>query len=155
MLRYGIPEFRLPNDVLDKEIESITEIGTKINCKRRLGDNLSYEDLKEEYDAVILTIGSQSGIAIGCNGDDAENVYSGIDFLQNIQTKGKKYDFTDKNIAVVGDDNIAVNCARTAIRNGAEKVYLVSSRKSLSAHEIEIQDAKDEGIKYLLSTRTL
>ena len=155
MLRYGIPEFRLPNDVLDKEIESITEIGTKIYCKRRLGDNLSYKDLKEEYDAVILTIGSQSGIAIGCNGDDAENVYSGIDFLQNIQTKGEKYDFTDKNIAVVGNDNIAVNCARTAIRIGAEKVYLVSSRKSLSAHEIEIQDAKEEGIEYLLSTGPL
>ena len=77
-LRYGIPEYRLPNDVLDKEIETITELGARIYCNKKLGEDISYSELKEQYNALILTIGSQKGTSLRAEGEDAENVLSGI-----------------------------------------------------------------------------
>ena len=73
-LRYGIPEYRLPNDILDREVKNITDLGVRIFYNRKLGENLSYADLRKEYDAVVLTIGSQKGTGVGCEGDDAGNV---------------------------------------------------------------------------------
>ena len=151
MLRFGIPEFRLAHDVVEKEIQRLTEMGIKIYCRRRLGENLSYRNLKDGYHAVILTVGSQSGLPIGCGGEDAPNVLSWADVLQNRDILGKIPEFTGKIIAVVGSDTMAVNCARTAVRLGAKKVYLISPRKSLTAHDAEIQDAQEEGINCLLS----
>lgn len=151
MLRYGIPEYRLPNNILDKEVECITEIGTRIYYNQKLGVNFSYKDLKDRYDSVILTIGSQKGTLIGCKGDDATNVFSGIDFLGNMEATGKKMDFTGKKVIVVGGGNTAMDCCRTAKRCGAEKTYIVYRRteKEMPANPIEIQESKEEGIEYL------
>ena len=137
-LRYGIPEYRLPNDILDKEVAAVTELGTNIHYNKKLGDNLSYKELKKDYDSVILTIGSQRGTLIGCEGDDAENVYSGIDFLRNMEMTGQKYDFTGKTVAVVGGGNTAMDCCRTSLRCGAEKVYVIYRRteKEMPANPI-------------------
>lgn len=150
-LRYGIPEYRLPNDLLDKEIETITELGTNIYCGKKLGDNLSFVDLKKEYDATILTIGSQKGTLIGTPGDDAENVYSGIDFLKNMEMTGKPADFTGKKIMVVGGGNTAMDCCRTSIRCGSTDVKVVYRRteKEMPANPIEIHESKLEGVEYL------
>ncbi|MFA7361553.1 MAG: 2Fe-2S iron-sulfur cluster-binding protein, partial [Candidatus Kapaibacterium sp.] len=74
MLRYGIPPYRLPNDIIDKETESIEQMGVKINYNVRLGDSLSYKDLRGKYDSVILAIGSQNGTSIGCDNDKADGV---------------------------------------------------------------------------------
>jgi len=155
MLRYGIPEFRLPHDVVAKEIKGIEDLGIRIHRRSELGKNLFYKDLKEKYDAVILTVGSQVGTVIGCRGDDARNVCSGIDFLQELNADGQKKDFSGQSVAVVGSDTVAVNCARAAVRLGAEKVTLVSPRKSLSAHDIETRDAEEEGVEYRLSAYPL
>jgi formate dehydrogenase major subunit len=92
-LRYGIPEYRLPNDILDKEVARITELGVNIHYNQKLGDNLSYAKLDKEYDATILTIGSQRGTLLRAEGEDAEGVYSGIDFLRNMEMTGQRYDF--------------------------------------------------------------
>ncbi len=153
-LRYGIPEYRLPNDILDKEVAAIEELGTKIYYKQNLGDNISYKELKDKYDATVLTIGSQKGTLIGCEGDDAENVFSGIDFLKNMEVTGQQYDFKGKTVVVVGGGNTAMDCCRTSMRCGAEKVYVVYRRteKEMPANPIEIHESKLEGIEYLFLT---
>lgn len=153
-LRYGIPEYRLPNDLLQKEVDNITEMGVNINYNQKLGDNLNFSELQKKYDAVILTIGSQKGTLIGCEGDDAENVYSGIEFLKNMEMSGKKAGFTGKKVAVVGGGNTAMDCCRTARRCGSEEVYVIYRRteKEMPANPIEIHESKLEGVQYLLLT---
>ncbi|MDD2963040.1 MAG: FAD-dependent oxidoreductase [Bacteroidales bacterium] len=153
-LRYGIPEYRLPNDILDQEIGRITDLGARIYCNQKLGDNLSYADIKNLYHATILTIGSQKGTKLGCEGDDAENVFSGIDFLRNMEMTGKRADFSGKTVAVVGGGNTAMDCCRTSIRCGAEKVYVIYRRTEaeMPANPIEIHESKLEGVEYLFLT---
>lgn len=153
-LRYGIPEYRLPNDILQKEVDNITELGVKIYFNKKLGGNLSFRDLKKKYDAFILTIGSQKGTRIGCDGDDAENVFSGIDFLKEMEVTGKKHDFKGKKVAVIGGGNTAMDCCRTSVRCGADKVYVIYRRteKEMPANPIEIHESKLEGVEYLLLT---
>lgn len=150
-LRYGIPEYRLPNDILDAEVKNITDLGSTIHYNQNLGENLSYQELKLKYDTTILTIGSQKGTLIGCEGDDAQNVFSGIDFLKQMEVTGQKMDFTGKTVAVVGGGNTAMDCCRTAMRCGAEKVYVIYRRteKEMPANPIEIHESKLEGIEYL------
>lgn len=154
MLRYGIPPYRLPNEIIDKEVESIEQMGVKINYNMRLGDNLSYKELKDKFDSVILGIGSQNGTSIGCDNDKAENVLSGIDFLRNMEMTGQRYDFSGKKVAVIGGGNTAMDCCRTSMRCGAEKVYVIYRRteKEMPANPIEIHESKLEGIEYMFLT---
>ncbi|MBW7848737.1 MAG: FAD-dependent oxidoreductase [Bacteroidales bacterium] len=153
-LRYGIPEYRLPNELLDKEVENITELGVKIHYNKRLGDNLSYGHLKVEYDATVLTIGSQKGSSVGCPGDDAENVFPGIEFLKNREATGQQLDFSGKTVVVVGGGNTAMDCCRTAIRCNAKKVWVVYRRteNEMPANPIEVHESKVEGVEYLFLT---
>ncbi len=153
-LRYGIPEYRLPNDIIDKEVASVTELGANIFYSQKLGDNLHYQELKKDYDAVILTIGSQRGTLLGCEGEEAGNVFSGIDFLRNMEVTGQRYNFKGKTVAVVGGGNTAMDCCRTSIRCGADKVYVIYRRteKEMPANPIEIHESKLEGVEYLFLT---
>jgi len=154
MLRYGIPPYRLPNDVIDREVKCITDFGVKIYYEKKLGENLSYQDLKSKYDALILSIGSQSGSRIGCENDNAGNVLSGIDFLRNMEITGQHYDFTGKKVAVIGGGNTAMDCCRTAARCGAEKTYIIYRRteKEMPANPIEIHESRLEGVEYMFLT---
>ncbi len=154
MLRYGIPPYRLPNVIIDKEVEGITALGVKIHFEKKLGENLSYKDLQENFDAVILAIGSQSGTRIGCENDDAGNIFSGIDFLRNMEVSGQKYDFSGKKVGVIGGGNTAMDCCRTAIRCGAKEVMIIYRRteKEMPANPIEIHESKLEGVKCLFLT---
>lgn len=153
-LRYGIPEYRLPNDILQKEVDNITEMGVQIFYNKKLGDHLKYKDIRKKYDAMILAVGSQKGTMIGCEGEDAENVYSGIDFLKEMEITGKKHDFKGKKVAVVGGGNTAMDCCRTSIRCGADKVYIIYRRteNEMPANPIEIHEAKLEGVDYQFLT---
>ncbi|MDA3910494.1 MAG: FAD-dependent oxidoreductase [Bacteroidales bacterium] len=153
-LRYGIPEYRLPNDLLDKEIETITELGSNIFMKQNFGENLSYKKIKKEYDATILTIGSQRGTLLRAEGEEADGVFSGIDFLRNMEMTGQKYDFSGKTIVTVGGGNTAMDCCRTAIRCGAERSIIVYRRteKEMPANPIEIHESKAENVEYMLLT---
>ncbi|MFZ4520157.1 MAG: molybdopterin-dependent oxidoreductase [Bacteroidales bacterium] len=153
-LRYGIPEYRLPNDILDQEVKNITDLGVNIFYNKKLGENVSYKELKSSYDATVLTIGSQKGTGVGCEGDDAGNVFSGIDFLKNMEVTGQRYDFRGKTIAVVGGGNTAMDCCRTSIRCKADKVYVIYRRteKEMPANPIEIHESKLEGVEYLFLT---
>jgi formate dehydrogenase major subunit len=153
-LRYGIPEYRLPNDILQKEVDNIVEMGVKIHFRKALGDNLRFKNLKKKYDAFMLAIGSQKGSRIGCEGDDAANVLSGIDFLREMELTGKKADFRGKKVAVIGGGNTAMDCCRTSIRCGAEEVVVIYRRteKEMPANPIEIHESKLEGVRYMLLT---
>ncbi|MBK9292307.1 MAG: molybdopterin-dependent oxidoreductase [Bacteroidetes bacterium] len=153
-LRYGIPEYRLPNDILDKEVKNITDLGVRIHCNTRLGSDLSYKKLRDDFDATILTIGSQKGLSVGCPGDDAGNVFPGIEFLRNMEMTGQKYDFRGKTVVVVGGGNTAMDCCRTSVRCKADKVYVVYRRteKEMPANPIEIHESKIEGVEYLFLT---
>lgn len=151
MLRYGIPPYRLPNELLDAEVANITDLGTQIFYNTKLGENISYKEIQDKYQATVLTIGSQKGTGVGCPGDDAGNVFSGIDFLRNIEITEQKPDFSGKTVAVIGGGNTAMDCCRTAMRIGAEKVYVIYRRteKEMPANPIEIHESKEEGIEYL------
>ena len=153
-LRYGIPEYRLPNNLLQKEVDNIAEMGVNIFYNKRLGDNVKYADLNTQYDACILAIGSQKGTLTGSEGDDAVNVFSGVDFLKEMEMNGKPFDFSGKKVAVVGGGNTAMDCCRSSIRCGAEKVYIIYRRteNEMPANPIEIHESKLEGVEYLLLT---
>jgi len=142
-LRYGIPEYRLPNDILQKEVDNITELGANIFYNKAFGDNLKYDEIQSNYDSTIIAIGSQRGTLIGCEGDDAENVFSGIDFLKEMEMSGKPADFTGKKVAVVGGGNTAMDCCRTSKRR---------TEKEMPANPIEIHESKLEGVEYKLLT---
>ncbi len=150
MLRYGIPPYRLPNNIINEEVKAITDLGVQIHYNRKLGDDLSYKELKENFDAVILAIGSQTGTGIGCKNDDAGNIFSGIDFLRNMEMTGQKYDFTGKKVGVIGGGNTAMDCCRTAMRCGSTDVTVLYRRteKEMPANPIEIHESKLEGVKY-------
>ena len=153
-LRYGIPEYRLPNNLLDKEVETITELGTNIYYNKNFGENISYKDIKENYDATILTIGSQKGTLLGVNGEDAEGVYSGVEFLNEMEMTGKKPDFSGKTVIVVGGGNTAMDCIRTSQRLGAKRTVIVYRRteNEMPANPIEIHESKLEGVEYMILT---
>jgi formate dehydrogenase major subunit len=153
-LRYGIPEYRLPNDILQKEVDNITEMGVQIHYNRKFGANQDYEEIKRTYDAVILAIGSQKGTNIGCEGEDAGHVFSGIDFLKQMELTGERFDFRGKRVAVIGGGNTAMDCCRTARRCGAREVIVIYRRteKEMPANPIEIHESKLEGVRYMLLT---
>lgn len=150
-LRYGIPEYRLPNDLLQQEIKTITDLGVNIYCNSKLGENIHFKDLQEKYHSIILAIGSQKGTLVGVKGDDAEGVYSGINFLKNLEITKNKPDFRGKKIIVVGGGNTAMDCCRTSIRLGSTDVKVVYRRteKEMPANPIEIHESKLEGVEYL------
>ena len=151
-LRYGIPEYRLPNDILDKEVKNITDLGANIYYKRKLGENLKYKELHKNYDATIICIGSQRGTLLGCDGEEADGVFSGIDYLRNMEMTGQRYDFKGKKVIVVGGGNTAMDCCRSALRCGSTDVKIVYRRteKEMPANPIEIHESKLEGVEYML-----
>jgi len=154
-LRYGIPEYRLPNDIVDKEIQLILNLGlSQIHYNKKLGETLHYSDLKDKYDAIIIAIGSQASSSLDCEGEDAINVFGGVDFLRNMELTGKKYDLRGKVVAVIGGGNTAMDCCRTAVRCGADKVYVIYRRteKEMPANPIEIHESKLEGVEYMFLT---
>ncbi len=156
-LRYGIPEYRLPNDILQEEVDNITELGANIFYNKKFGEDIKYQEIKDDYNATILTIGSQKGTLIGCEGDDAGNVFSGIDFLKEMEMSGKPANFKGKKVAVVGGGNTAMDCCRTSKRCGADEVYVIYRRteKEMPANPIEIHESKLEGVEYKLLTNPI
>ncbi len=148
MLRYGIPAYRLPKDVLDKEIENISVMGVEFCYGKSLGKDFTVEELKKEYDAVFVGIGAWRATSLGCSGDHANGVLGGIDFLYDVANG--KTDVIGKRVCVVGGGNTAIDAVRTAVRLGAKNVTLVYRRteKEMPAEPDEIRDAKAEGVNF-------
>lgn len=148
MLRYGIPAYRLPKNILDKEIENIEKMGVEFSYSKKLGVDFTVSSLKNEYDAVFLATGAWRSSTLGCSGDDLEGVVGGIDMLFRV-ANGENVDL-GKKVCVVGGGNTAIDAVRTAVRLGAEKVTLIYRRteNEMPAEPDEIRDAKAEGVEF-------
>lgn len=149
MLRYGIPEYRLPKADLDREIEYITRAGVEIRCGVNLPRDTTVDELLREHDAVFLSPGAWGGKAMGVGGEfDTEGVVSGVAYLIE---KAQKPDPVSGTVLVVGGGNTAMDAARTSWRLGADKVIIVYRRTKaeMPADALEIEDCLKEGIEIM------
>ncbi|MDR0425250.1 MAG: FAD-dependent oxidoreductase [Clostridiales Family XIII bacterium] len=146
MLRYGIPEYRLPKEVLDEEIDLIERMGVEIVTDTRVGTDLDFETIRNDFDAVCIGIGAWVSTGVGCKGEDAAGVIGGIDLLRKVVRNGD-IDL-GKKVAIVGGGNTAMDACRTAVRLGAEKVYNIYRRTKdeMPADMVEIEEAEEEGV---------
>ncbi len=145
MLRYGIPEFRLPKDTLRREIAHFTKMGIRIECGRELGKNLNLNDLASSYDAVIVAVGSWTASPMRIEGDELAQL--GIVWLEAIAAKNWKNVENPGRTLVVGGGNTAMDCARTARRLGGNVSILYRrTRKEMPAEQNEIEEALEEGV---------
>ena len=151
MLRYGIPEYRLPKHLLDLEIGTISRLGVEIRANARLGKDITLTGLRHDFDAVFVAVGAPVGQRMRVDGEDTtEGVLSGLDFLTRVllgnplQVHGK--------VVVVGGGNTAIDASRTAFRLGADEVVILyrRTRKEMPADAVEIRAAEEEGVELQL-----
>ena len=155
MLRYGIPQYRLPKEVLDAEISLIEKTGVKMVNNCRLGRDITLDEIRNDNDAVILAPGAWKSSPMRVKGEDADGVYGGIDFLRSV-IKGSPVEIGER-VAVCGGGNTAMDACRTAVRLGAKEVYVIYRRteKEMPAEEIEIKESKEEGVIYKFLTNPI
>ena len=148
MLRYGIPNYRLPKEQLDEDIEAILATGVEVKHGLRIGEDITVQSLREEYDAVLITIGASTDKKLGIEGEQAEGVLSAVKFLRDVGS-GKHPDLTGQDVAVIGGGNVSMDAVRTAVRLGAKKVSIVYRRRvaDMTALPEEIEGAVAEGIE--------
>jgi homotetrameric NADPH-dependent glutamate synthase len=148
-LRYGVPEYRLPRDVLRAEIDLIARLGVDIRTGVRLGRDFQLEDLqKQGYEAIFIAVGTQQSLKMNVPGETLGRVYAGGDFLRSINL-GEKLPL-GRRVAVIGGGNVAMDAARTALRLGAEEVHVLyrRSREEMPANPEEVKEAEEEGIQF-------
>ncbi len=150
MLRYGIPDYRLPHYILERDIEHILSSGIQVITNVSIGKDVSMEDIQKSFDAVYISIGAHNDKKLGIDGEDAENVVSAVGLLRQIG-EGNAPDFTGKKICVIGGGNVSMDATRTAKRLGAESVTCVYRRRvdDMTALAEEIEEAMAEGCQIL------
>jgi formate dehydrogenase (NADP+) beta subunit len=149
--RYGIPEYRLPDQVLDWEIEGILNLGIDVRTHQTLGRDFTIQSLRDEaFDAIFMGVGAWKDLTLGIQGETLKGVWQGINFLSTVAGSPDKKIPVGKRAAVVGGGNSAIDCVRTLMRLGCEKVYIVyrRTRKEMPANEVEIVAAEHEGIQF-------
>jgi NADPH-dependent glutamate synthase beta subunit-like oxidoreductase len=146
MLRYGIPPYRLPREVLDREVQRIVDLGVEMKFNTSIGNDIPFEKLKADYRAVFVGIGAHKGLRLDVPGEDAANVFSGVGFLNRINS-GEKID-VGRSVIVIGGGDSAVDAARVSKRLGAETTIVYRRTiKEMPAIEHEIEEAQNEGIR--------
>lgn len=147
ILKRGIPEFRLQNEVVEQTINQILNLGIHVKYEQELGRNLNLETLENEYNAIFLSIGANIPRKMMIPGEELQGVYGGNSLLE----KGNHPDYTGKIVSVIGGGNVAMDCARTIKRLGAKRVIVIyrRSEEEMPAERKEIEDAKQEGIEFL------
>jgi len=151
MLRFGIPEYRLPKDVLNKEIEYIKRLGVEVKVNTRIGGEIQLKELKKSYQAIFIATGAHESTKLNIPGEDSHGVIHAIDFLRNINM-GKKVNIGQK-VAVIGGGSTAIDASRVARRLGAKvKVIYRRSRIEMPAIPAEVKDAEEEGIELIFLT---
>ena len=150
MLRYGIPNYRLPREELDREISHLLSLGIHVKTEVTVGEDPNIADLREEYDAVYIAIGAHIDRKIGIEGEEAQGVISAVELLREIGDD-EMPDFTGKEIVVIGGGNVAMDVARSAVRLGAKRVRIAYRRRrvDMTAMEEEIEGAIEEGCELL------
>lgn len=146
MLRYGIPSYRLPEDILDAEVEKITDMGVEIKYGTKVGKDISFDDLGKDYDAIYVGIGAQEGRQLGIDGEEGEGVLDAVEYL-NAVNSGESIDVSGKKVLVIGGGNSAVDAARVSWREGADsRIVYRRTEAEMPAEPEEIKDTKEEGI---------
>jgi NADPH-dependent glutamate synthase beta subunit-like oxidoreductase/Pyruvate/2-oxoacid:ferredoxin oxidoreductase delta subunit len=149
MLRFGVPDYRLPQDVLDAEIQKILDLGVELKLNTRAGADISLEELRSRHSSLYLGIGAQMGRGLAIPGGDGPSVWTGTDYLVRVNS-GQSVE-TGQRVIVVGGGNTAVDAARCARRAGADVTILYRrSREEMPAIGQEIDDALEEGIELIL-----
>lgn len=156
VLKYGIPEFRLPNEIIDHELEYLEQLGVDMKMNRIVGQNVDLDELEEKFDAIYVATGAGAPRFLGLEGEDLKGVYSANEFLTRINLM-KAYKFPEydtpithmKKVGVIGAGNVAMDAARSALRMGAEShiVYRRTTEWSPARNE-EIEHAKEEGVTF-------
>ncbi len=147
MLVHGIPSFRLEKDVVEAEIDVLREMGVEFTCGVEVGKDVTLKELRKQgYKAFYIAIGCQGGRKAGIPGEDAKGVETGVEFLQQINTKSVK--LTGRTV-VVGGGNVAVDVARSAVRAGSSEVamFCLEDRATMPAAKEEVEEAEEEGVK--------
>ena len=150
MMRYGIPSYRFPREKLDAEIASILSLGIEVHTGVNVGTDVSFDELKQEYDCLYLSIGAHTDKKTGIPGEDSLGVVSAVELLRHIGDN-EMPDFTGQNVVVIGGGNVAMDVTRSAIRLGAEKVTCVYRRRQedMTAQAEEVEGAIAEGAEVL------
>lgn len=156
MLRYGIPEYRLPKAMLDQEIQEILDLGVNVNTNKKFGKDFTLASLRSEgYDAIFLAIGAWSSYKLGISGEEISGVMPAIEFL--IRNASGDPPPVGKKVVVIGNGNTGMDAARSCLRMGAQEVIMLYRRTKaeMPANPQEIHDAEEEGIKiHILATPT-
>ncbi|MGP1411657.1 MAG: NAD(P)-binding protein [Peptoanaerobacter stomatis] len=150
MLRYGIPNYRLPKKRLDDDIDAILKTGVEVKFGIKIGVDIDFNELSKKYDATLITIGASTDKKLGLEGEDNENVVSAVKFLREVELdKAKRLD--GKKTVVIGGGNVAMDAVRTAVRLGSEKVSCVYRRRTadMTALPMEIEGALAEGVELI------
>lgn len=152
MLYWGIPSYRLPRNILDKEIKNILALGVKIRLNTRVGKDIAFAKLEKDFDYVYLASGAHKSQKMGIPGEDMKNVFGGVEFLRDFNAHEEKWlkgkNNLGKKVAVIGGGNSAIDAARVAVRLGADVTILYRRlRQDMPAAQEEIKAAEEEGIK--------
>ncbi|MFW5999549.1 MAG: NADH-quinone oxidoreductase subunit NuoF [Halanaerobiaceae bacterium] len=149
MLAVGIPEYRLPQELLNEELTVLTTMGVEIEIETRIGEDITLKELKEEkgFDAVYLAAGAHCDYSLGIEGEELEGVYPAVELLKEINL-GDEPEMAGKKAAIIGGGNAAIDAARNAVRLGAEEVNIVYRRtkNEMPAHREEIEEARYEKV---------
>ncbi len=150
MLRYGIPSYRLPRERLQEDIDAILSTGVKVNLNVEIGKDYTIKDLSKNFDSIYISIGAQADKSVGIEGEDSRGVISAVELLRGIGDNVLP-DFTGKKVVVIGGGNVAMDCARSSARLGAESVSLVYRRRrnDMTALPEEIDGAIEEGCELI------
>ncbi|HDN50337.1 MAG TPA: hydrogenase iron-sulfur subunit [Thermoplasmatales archaeon] len=150
MLAVGIPSYRLPKDVLKREIDAVLDMGVELQLNTRVGKDISFEELQKEYDAIFVGVGAHECRKLGIDGEECRGSIPGVDFLRevNISPETVRGRFQDKRVIVIGGGDVAIDAARCALRLGSREVTMVyrRSRKEMPARDEEIEAAEEEGV---------
>ena len=153
ILSHGIPEFRLEREITKSTIQKILNLGIKTKLGKELGKDYNIETLEKEYDAIFLSFGSNISNKMNIDGENLQGIYGGNELLENCIHPN----YANKNVAIIGGGNVAMDCARTIKRLGAKTVTVIYRRaeEQMPAEKKEKQEAKSEGIEFLFQTNIL
>ena len=147
LLMHGIPEFRLPKEIVKQTVQKVIDLGLEVKYNMELGKNITLQQLEKQYDAIFLAFGANITTKMGVEGEELEGVYGGNQLLEH----NEHPDYKGKKVGIIGGGNVAMDCARTIKRLGAQEVKVIYRRaeEQMPAEVKEIQEAKEEGIEFL------
>ena len=147
LLVHGIPEFRLPKEIVKQTVQKIIDLGLEVKCNQELEKDFTLQELEKNYDAIFLAFGANVTTKMGVEGENLKGVYGGNQLLEHQSHPN----YSNKKVAIIGGGNVAMDCARTIKRLGAQEVKVIYRRaeEQMPAETKEIQEAKEEGIEFL------